>query len=141
MSPFILKFLISAWYVLVEIWRIEQEASRMSRQSAGHHDKAISRAEARRKRIENQKAAKVDALVNLWPDLVDALEDRSNVMLDFRIKIKEGGDYIGILKREQGVDEEVIFSGGEDFVEVMTGLDRGVASEKWKPSVPWKPNQ
>lgn len=92
-----------------------------------------------RKRLEFLMAKELTIEQNL-PKVADFMGDEHNVALDLRIKIREDGSYLGLVKREKGFQEEVLFSVGDSMMEVFVSLETVLNKGRWKESIPWTPD-
>jgi len=92
-----------------------------------------------RKRLE-MLLAKELLFVTEFPKLNQFMSDEINVPLDLRIKIREDGSYLGVLKREDGIEEQVLFSVGDSVIEVMVSFETVLKKARWKQSAPWTPD-
>lgn len=71
-----------------------------------------------------------------WKGLWQAYNDYESPLIELRVYLRDGGDYLGILKREVGVKDEILFSGADDLLECLDNLSNAVQSEKWKKDKP-----
>lgn len=71
-----------------------------------------------------------------WNALWEAYNDYETPLVELRVYIRDGGDYLGLVKREVGAQDQIIFSGADDFLECLDNLNNAVRSGKWKKERP-----
>ncbi len=101
---------------------------------------AAARKRAREKKIR-AKRAREEGLAEVLPNIVDALNDDLNPCIDLRLKIRDDGSYLTLIKREFEIEEQVLFHVGDEPIEALHGLDKKVERGVWKVSLPFKPDK
>lgn len=69
--------------------------------------------------------------------LVDVYESPKPIV-QMTFKAKEDGYWLAIVKRDTSDGPEVLFSGGEDFLESVIRLAEKLKKGGWKEETPWK---
>lgn len=71
-----------------------------------------------------------------WPALWSAYNDYETPLIELRVYIRDRGDFLGLVKREVGVKDQIIFAGADDFLECLDSLNTAIRMEKWKADKP-----
>lgn len=92
----------------------------------------------RNKTAAERKAETIRDVANklheLLPNLIEAALDWESPVNELKFYIKDAGSFLVICKRDKGVKEEILFSGGEDLVESLVNVDRAIGRGKWRES-------
>lgn len=69
--------------------------------------------------------------------LLVAIYESEKPVVQITFKCKADGSWLVILKRDTSDGAEVLFSGGEDFLESVIRVGEKVAKGQWKEETPW----
>jgi len=107
-----------------------------------HKKSAIEAKGSKRKSSYEKKVERVERLEKYYAEnlsnLFYTIERGADQCLEVRIKIKPGGEWMGLVKRDGYPLGTICFSYGETFFECLDGLNVSVSQEKWREDKPWK---
>ena len=79
------------------------------------------------------------AFVSSLPKFMECAEDFEAPFTGLTMKLMDHGGWLVIVKRESGLDKEMVMSGGEDFIEALMGAENKIARRNWQEDKPWNP--
>jgi len=78
-------------------------------------------------------------LDSVAPHLLEDLYESVKPIVQLTLKLKDDGYWLVIAKRDTSDGPEVLFSGGEDFLEAVIRVSEKIAKGNWKKEEPWEP--
>lgn len=90
--------------------------------------KAVTSAGKRYQRIE--KLAKTAAAT--YSNLYHVAQNDEAPLIEYKLKRRDDGSWLVIMKREKGIDIEVMFAGGEDVWEAIDRSNGKLAASEWR---------
>lgn len=90
-----------------------------------------------------RKMRRIKAIEKHWgeqlPNLLHAVERGESQCLEVKLIIREGGEWMGIIKREGMPRNQVAFAFADSFFECLDGLNITLSQDKWRQEREWKP--
>lgn len=84
----------------------------------------------------NQLGETLDSVANA---LLVAIYESIDPVVQLTLKVKDTGSWLVIVKRDTALGPEVMFSGGEDFLEAIIRCSEKINTGNWKPEEAWSP--
>lgn len=73
--------------------------------------------------------------------LLENIYESHMPIVQVTFKIKPNGQWLSICKRDTADGPEVLFSGGDDFLEAVIRLSEKIQKGQWKPDTPYDPKK
>lgn len=73
--------------------------------------------------------------------LLEGIYESTMKIVQVTLKIKPNGQWLSIAKRDTADGPEVLFSGGDDFIESIIRLSEKVQKGQWKVDTPYDPKK
>ena len=90
----------------------------------------------RRIELHNQLGQTLDTVT---PKLLEDIYESVTPIVQLTFRQKYDGSWLVIAKRDTSRGYEVLFSGGEDFLECFIRLDQKLKKGGWKEDTPYNP--
>lgn len=110
----------------------------------GIADRQLDKADRKRKLSRFEKKlvkyqTVVDAIITHLPNVADVFGDDENPCTGLAFRAKDTGGFTVVIKRDRGLEKEVMFSWGEDVADGFIAIDEKLSRSDWKEDLPWKP--
>lgn len=73
--------------------------------------------------------------------LLENIYESTMPIVQVTLKTKPNGQWLSIAKRDTAGGPEVLFSGGDDFIEAIVRLSEKIQKGQWKVDTPYDPKK